>query len=36
MSGLHANWTRPPIISAVIAAAMLTSFEMVTIGPMKM
>ncbi len=36
MSGLQANCTKPPIISAVIAAARLTSFEMATIGPMKM
>ena len=36
MSGLQANWTRPPTMSAVIAAARLISFEMATIGPMKM
>ena len=36
MSGLQANCTRPPIISAVIAAARLTSLLMATIGPMKM
>jgi hypothetical protein len=35
MSGLQANWTRPPIMSAVIAAARETSLEMATIGPMK-
>ena len=36
ISGLQANCTRPPMISAVIAAARLISFEMATIGPMKM
>ena len=36
ISGLHANCTRPPIISAVMAAASPASFEIATIGPMKM
>ena len=36
ISGLQANCTRPPIISAVMAAARLTSLEIATIGPMKM
>ena len=36
ISGLQANCTAPPMISAVIAAARLTSLPMATIGPMKM
>ena len=36
ISGLQANCTSPPIMSAVMAAARLTSLLMATIGPMKM